>query len=189
MRNLYAFLMTSLDGYHEDADGTLAWANLSDDFAELSDRQLRGIDTLVFGRRTYEGMVAYWTAPEVTAEPSETARSMTDAPKLVASTTLDGPGWANVEVIPGDVAAHLRGLKAGPGRDIAVFGSSTLVAGLLGAGVVDELRIIVMPTLLGAGRTVLDGLAGPVGLDLLWATVYGSGNIHTCYRPRPASAA
>lgn len=190
MRKLFSFVMTSLDGYHETPDRSIAWGNMGDDFDDLSVSQLNDIGVLVFGRATYEGMRAYWPSAEAAAAQPEVARQMRALPKVVCSTTLKDPGWENVTVARDGVAA-VRTLKQEGGKDVAIFGSSTLTGGLLAAGLVDELRLIVSPVLLGAGRTLLDGLtdpAHPVAMTLLRTTTFASGNVLACYRPATVPA-
>lgn len=181
-RQLLAFMMTSLDGSHEHADDGLGWMNLAEDFAAYSIRQLDSVDGLVFGRRTYEGMVAYWTGRGVTESP-EIAERMTRLPKYVCSTSLRDPGWHNVTVLSTEPLKAVAAMKAEPGRGLVVFGSSQLTAGLLAEGLVDELRVMVSPVLLDGGSPLLRGIGRRVPLELLRATTFRSGNVLVCYRP------
>jgi len=182
-RTLFSFMMMSLDGYFEDLDGSIAWMNLSDDFAAFSVSQLNDIGELVFGRRTYDGMVSYWTSDEARASSPETSARMDATPKTVLSSTPGAAGWSNVTVVDGDAVATVTELKQRPGGDVAIFGSSTLTAHLLADGLVDELRVIVAPVLLGGGSSLFAGLDAPVALDLASTTTFGSGNVLLCYRP------
>ena len=185
MPKLIASLLTSLDGYFETTDRSIAWANLSDDFDDHSVSQLNDIGMLLFGRVTYEGMVSFWTTPEAAEGYPEVHRMMNARPKAVFSSTLESVDWAGTTLVSGDPVAAVAELKQ---RDdipgvLAVYGSSSLAATLVDAGLVDELQLVVSPTLLGDGHTVLGGLAGRVDLRLLRATTFGSGNLLLCYRP------
>lgn len=184
-RTLISFVATSLDGYHQDADRGIGWMNLSDDFGEHSIRQLDELGGLVFGRRTYDGMVAYWTSAEAQVTSPEVAARMHALPKTVISHDPDVEEWVNTSVVTADVAGAVAGLKRQPGGPLALFGSSTLTTELLTAGLVDEVRIMVSPVLLGAGTSLFAGLGGGVPLDLLRVTTFRSGNVLLCYRPRP----
>lgn len=153
-------------------------------FATLTERHRRELHVHCYRMR------AYWPSAEAAAAQPEVARQMRALPKVVCSTTLQDPGWENVTVARDGVAA-VRTLKQEDGKDVAIFGSSTLTGGLLAAGLVDELRLIVSPVLLGAGRTLLDGLtdpAHPVAMTLLRTTTFASGNMLACYRPATAPA-
>jgi dihydrofolate reductase len=183
-RKLISFVGTSLDGYHEDTDHGIGWMNLSDDFGEHSIRQLDELGGLVFGRRTYDGMVAYWTSPEAQATSPEVTARMHALPKTVISHDPDVEEWVNTSVVTADVAGAIAGLKRQPGGPLALFGSSTLTTHLIGVGLVDEVRIMVAPVLLGAGMSLFAGLDGGAALDLLRVTTFRSGNVLLCYRPR-----
>src|SRR5919199_5642727 len=83
MRKMFAFLMTTLDGYDEGPDQEFDFWNVDEEFAEFSAQQLAEADTLVFGRVTYEGMAAYWPTPEAKDDDPQVAAMMNDLPKLV----------------------------------------------------------------------------------------------------------
>lgn len=184
MRKLFAFIVTSLDGYFEGPNHEFDWPNVDDEFLEFSVSQLDDIGVLVFGRITFEGMAAYWPSEEAWAGSPAIAERMNSLPKIAVSTTLERADWQNSTLIGGDVSTRLTELKAQPGKDMAIFGSPTLTASLLEAGLVDELRIMVHPILLGAGRSVLSRLTKRVPLRLLRTTVFGSGNVLLVYAPR-----
>jgi len=103
--------------------------------------------------------------------------------KIVFSKSLAGVGWNNSTLVTGDAAATINELKQQPGKDLALFGSPTLTASLLDQGVVDELRVMVHPILLGAGKSLFTGLKGRVPLTLTRATTFSSGNVLLHYRP------
>jgi dihydrofolate reductase len=185
MRQLFVFLMITPDGFADDLDRSLSWANVSDDFNAYSISQLDGVGLLLFGRTTYEGMVEFWTSPEAAEGSPAIAERMNALPKAVASRILASVEWQPTTLVRGDLAPAVAELKAAEGRDIAVFGSSTLVVALLEAGLVDELRFMVAPTLLGDGLPVFADLHARVGLTLLRTTAFASGNVLLCYRPSP----
>lgn len=118
-------------------------------------------------------------------ESPEIARRMTSLPKVVVSTTLTTPGWQNVRVVGEKVAEAIAAMKeaGGDGKDLAVFGSSTLTASLLAAGLVDEVRVIVLPVVLGGGSTLLAGIDRRTTLELVRSTTFRSGKLLVCYRP------
>ncbi|KAA1419819.1 dihydrofolate reductase [Mumia zhuanghuii] len=183
MRTVYAFLLTSVDGYHADAGGGTEWFDIDEEFEEYSRSQEGQIDTIVMGRVTFEMMASYWPTPEAYAEDPVVAGFMNDLPKVVASRTMSEHAWGPTTFVPDGIAEHVRSLKEKPGKDIAIFGSSTLVAELLPTGVVDEVRIIVNPVALGQGQSVLGGLAGPVPLRRTGLREFDGGNVLLTYAP------
>ncbi|MFD1504207.1 dihydrofolate reductase [Georgenia yuyongxinii] len=183
MRRIYAFLLTSLDGYYADPDGGLEWFRTDDELERYSRGQADAIDTIVMGRRTFEMMASYWPTEEASREDPVVVGFMNDLPKIVASRTLSAHPWGPTTFVADDVAGHLAAVKRLPGKDIAIFGSSTLVGTLLPTGVVDELRVVVNPVVLGAGRSVFAGAADPVGLRRSDVRQLGNGNVLLTYRP------
>jgi len=136
----------------------------------------------LLGRRTYEIFAAYW--PNAPAEEQVLAEPLNTKPKHVASTTLGEPlGWQNSAVLGGDVAAAVAALKRDGGGDLHVIGSSELVQTLLEHGLVDELRLMIDPLVLGGGKRIFrdDGLLKP--LRLVAGEVTSTGAILATYAP------
>ncbi|WP_370325107.1 dihydrofolate reductase family protein [Euzebya sp.] len=184
MRTVFAFLLTSLDGNHAGPGGEFGWADIDDDFHAFSLRQLNDIDVVVFGRTTYEHMAAWWPTAEARASDPDTAARMNAVRKVVYSRSLDEATWEGTELVADDAATHLTGLKReGGSGDIAIFGSSTLTASLLDAGVVDELRILVDPIVLGEGQRLFAGVAHRFRLAVSRTTTFRNGNVLLCGAP------
>jgi len=181
MRTIVAFLMISADGYHESADGSLSWHNVDAEFNDFAVEQLDDADTLLFGRRTYQLMAEFWPSPAAVHDDPAVAGRMNSYQKIVVSRTLTSADWAPTTLISDDVPAQVGKLKEQPGRDIALLGSSTLAASLLDLGLIDELRIMVNPVVLGAGRPVLAG-ARRTRLTLARRREFRSGNVLLTYR-------
>ena len=112
---------------------------------------------------------------------------MNELPKLVVSRTLDDPtpAWADTRLVRNDVAAELTTLKQQPGSDIVIMGSSDLTASLLDEGLVDELRIMVNPVVLGDGKSLFRTARSRIALMLLRARPFDSGNLLLSYQPLP----
>ena len=179
---LFSFITTSLDGYYEGPNQEFDWPVVDEEFLAFSVEQLDTIDTLLFGRITYEGMAEYWTSPEAAQDTPEIAHRMNAVDKLVASRTLTAADWAPTRVLSDDVAASLMELKQD--RVIGIFGSSNLTAGLLALGVVDELRVMVNPVALGGGMSVLRSATERIPLRLLRVRPFVSGNVLLTYAPQ-----
>jgi len=180
MRTLYAFEMITLDGYYAGPNDEFDWPLVDDEFNDWSVAQLDRTDTLLFGRVTYLGMSAYWpTAPA----DDPTAQRMNSYPKVVVSRTLDKAEWNNSRLIKDDVAAEITALKNQPGKDIAVFGSFDLTVNLLDLGLVDEVRLMINPLVLGAGKPLFGTAGKRIGLTLKDTKPFASGNVLLTYTP------
>ena len=183
MRKLISFMAVTLDGYSEGPNGEFDWPNVDDEFSEFSISQLNDIDTLLFGRATYEVMAGYWPTPAALEYNPVIAEKMNTISKVVVSRTLDAADWQNTTLVKGNAADAISELKQQPGKDLAVFGSSRLTASLLEQGLVDELRVMVNPILLGAGNSLFRTLNGRIPLELRQTTTFSSGNVLLVYRP------
>ena len=183
MRKLLSFMVVTLDGYYEGPDGEFDWPNVDDEFNEFAISQMNDIGTLVFGRATYEGMASYWPTPASLEDDPAIADRMNSIPKVVFSSTLDSADWENSTLVTGNAAEAIAELKQQPGKDLAMFGSPTLTASLIEQGLVDELRVMVQPILLGAGKSLFGALHHRVPVELERTTVFSSGNVLLHYRP------
>lgn len=112
----------------------------------------------VLGRKTYEVFAAYW--PTAKEEVGEFADLMNEMPKYVASRTLRPPlSWQNSTLLEGDLGETISALKQEEGKDLQVIGSGNLAASLMRLGMVDELRLMIHPLVLGSGKRLFpDGL-------------------------------
>jgi dihydrofolate reductase len=95
------------------------------------------------------------------------ARKMNAVPKYVASNSLAEATWAPVTILSGDVPAKVAELKQQPGRELQIHGSARLGQSLLAAGLVDELRLVIAPVIVGSGRRLFPDGAAPTGLKLV----------------------
>ncbi len=142
----------------------------------------RRADAFLFGRRTYELFAGSWgTIPDMRAHPIGVA--LNSAPKYVASTTLTDPRWENTTVLSGDLAAAIRKLKARPGGELQVHGSSTLIRSLLAMDLVDEITLLTVPVVLGQGRRLFPDAGPDLALELLNSRVDSKGVTIQVYRP------
>lgn len=183
MRKIIAFLVSTVDGYYEGPKQEFDWPLVDDEFNEFAIEQLRETDTLLFGRRTYEGMAAYWPTAAAQEDDPTVAALMNTHPKIVISRTLDRADWANTRLVKDDVVGELTKLKEGSGRYHSIFGSSELTTNLLRLGLVDELRIMVNPIVLGGGNSLFRTATERTSLTLLNVRPFASGNVLLSYRP------
>lgn len=174
-------------GPEEDTDGGFAHGGWSHPFFDETvgagfDDALARAQALLYGRRTWQTMAAAW--PERAGDPF--ADRMNAIPKYVVSSTLadDELTWANTTLIPGESAVPRIGeLRAADGGDLLVMGSSTLARTLLNEGLVDELRLLIEPVLLGGGKTIFPADGALQTLELVSTTTSGTGVLVCIYRP------
>jgi dihydrofolate reductase len=134
----------------------------------------------LLGRRTYEIFAAHW--PTASAEEQVLAVPLGTRPKYVASTTLTEPlGWQNSTLLQGDVAQAVAALKREEGGDILVVGSTELVRTLMRHGLVDELRLIIDPVIVGGGKRLFDDDGALHRLRLVDSQVTTTGAIIATY--------
>ena len=186
MRKLASFLMLTLDGYFEgESPWAIDWHNVDDEFNDFAIKQLDESDCLVFGRATYLGMAQYWPSAEALKNDPQVAARMNSAPKIVVSRTLEEPQppWANTRLIRDP--RELETLKEAEGKDLLVLGSSVLTTSLMEMNLLDELRVIVNPVLIGAGNSLSSSAGRRISLKLLSTREFRSGNVLLTYEPVP----
>lgn len=188
MRKIIAALQTSFDGYIEGTNGEIDWINTWEDPFDL----LPQIDTCVLGGGMYLGYEQYWGA--IMADPTavspytgsvasvgevEYANFARNAHHFVLSKTIASVSWTNSQIVR-DIA-EIGMLKQQPGKDIHAVGGASLVGSLINAGLVDELRVVVEPILLGAGKSLFGDVIGRHALALREMKSLGKGLVRLCY--------
>lgn len=181
MRTIFLLMNVSVDGYFEAPGHDLSWTTSS--FDTFSPDGSQTVDTFLLGRRTYEMMKSFWPTPQAKEVAPEVAKVMNETHKVVASRQPFDPGWHNVTVISGDVAAEVKKLKAQPGKTIAIFGSNTLCVSLMQEGLIDQFNILVNPVALGEGTPLFAGLPNRVALRLRETQRFDSGTALLVYEP------
>ncbi|HLQ14622.1 MAG TPA: dihydrofolate reductase family protein [Candidatus Eisenbacteria bacterium] len=185
MARLIYSVITSLDGYIEDAQGKFDWAAPDEEVHAFVNDQERQIGTYLYGRRTYDVMVFWETAHTVAGQPPhilDYAELWQAADKIVYSRTLDRVSSARTRIEREFNPEEVRQIKAQAGRDISV-GGPELAAEAIKAGLVDEYHLFVHPVLVGAGKSSLPKDVR-VDLELMDERRFGSGVVHLHYRIR-----
>jgi dihydrofolate reductase len=179
MRSVSVFNAVSLDGYFTDARSDMSWAHRSDpEWVEYtSDNAKGGQAMLLFGRKTYQMMAGFWPTPEAEEQMPEVAAGINGAPKMVFSRTLREATWNNTTLVDEDPVAIIRRLKQARGPDMLLMGSGTIIALLAGAGLVDRLQLVVTPIVLGAGRTMFEGVRERLDWKLTGSRRFENGNV------------
>jgi len=184
MRKLAVFNNVSLDGYFTDKNNDMSWAHRDDpEFNAFTAENAKGEGVLVFGRKTYDLMAGFWPTPQAAQMMPEVAEGMNRMPKVVFSRTMDKATWSNTTLVKSDPAGAVRKMKKEPGPDMVIFGSGSIVALLAGGGLIDEYQFVVVPIVLGAGRTMFEGLKERLNLKLTRSRTFGNGNVFLCYEP------
>jgi dihydrofolate reductase len=184
MRKLVATEYVSLDGVFEEP-GQWSFPFWSDAAAQFKLEELMASDAQLLGRKTYEGFAAAW--PTMTDEAGFSER-MNGMPKHVVSRTLERADWHNSHVIRGNVVEAVATLKAQPGQDILLAGSGQLLDTLLRAGLVDELRLMLHPLVLGRGQRLFRDGTDATTFTLTGTRPLANGVIVLTYQPAPPAA-
>jgi dihydrofolate reductase len=179
MRKVVAVEFVSLDGVMESPE-EWAFSYSNDEMEEANASGMAASDAMLLGRVTYEQMAAYW-ANQSGGVPM--VDYMNNTPKFVVSTSLDTVEWQNSTLIEGDVAEEIAKLKQQPGKDIAILGSGTLVRSLLQDDLLDELRLIIHPIVLGSGKRLFEDGGDQKALELVDSKTFGTGVLYLTYQP------
>lgn len=162
-RKVIAHIAMSIDGAVADSDGGMGWIGehaVHPETAAYFEGIWRGASTALLGRVNYEGFAGFWPPvakdPNIGWFPADSAPRHHDmavwldtVEKVVFSRTLKTADWQNARIAERELEDEVRALKAGPGRDIIVLSSVSIIRALMGADLVDELRFTVIPTVLG----------------------------------------
>jgi len=189
------FNRVTADGYFAATDGNLNWVVPDDTLDSAGVEAIPSVDTILFGRRTYEMFERFWpralddssTAadPHAAGRRSPAMRAMAiwinEATKLVFSRTLKDVTWKNSRLVHELDPREIEAMKRQPGRNMIVFGSGSLVSQLTQHGLIDEYQFVVSPILLGSGRPMFSGGSKSSALDLIEVNKYQSGNVMLRY--------
>jgi dihydrofolate reductase len=176
----------SIDGVVEDPGGAEdfkhgGWAfefERGEDGDKFKLDETMGSAALLLGRKTYEGFAEAWPSRE-----GEFADKFNEMPKYVVSSTLKDPEWTNTTVLEGDVADSVKKLRDEVDGDIVVHGSAQLVQALIEHGLVDELRLMVFPVVLGTGTRLFGETSDKRALKLTDSKAVGAGVAIQVYEP------
>jgi dihydrofolate reductase len=195
MRKVIVCNIVSLDGYYEGPGGDVMALPFDEGFDDYNAERLRAADTLLLGRKSYEGFKSYW--PPIADDPDsppverEISRLNNAIDKVVVSDTLtpdQTAPWHNTRIVSRTEAREqISALKQEPGREILIFGSHVLWNDLLANGLVDELHLMIGAGVLGAGTPAFEGRP-PVSLRLVETRTWdGSSLLLTRYAVGPAA--
>ena len=190
MRKLVSSTFVSIDGVvqapggpEEDTSGGFSLGGwtvpyFDETVGEFMDDLMGHPFDLVLGRRTYDIFAGYWP----TAGEEEGAKPLNDAVKHVASRGTPDLTWDRSEQLAGDVVEAVRALQSQDGPELQVHGSGDLLQTLLAAGLVDELRVLTFPVVLGSGKRLFQGGAAPTAYELVSSRTSATGVVMAVYR-------
>jgi dihydrofolate reductase len=181
MRKVVASELVSLDGVMGSPQ-EWAFSYSNDEMEQVNASGMAASDALLLGRATYQEFASYWPYQNGADQPYTAYLNRT--PKFVVSKTLEGPlQWQNSTLIKGDVAKEITELKRQPGKDITIIGSAALVQSLLRDGLLDELRLMVHPVVLGSGKRLFEDEGDQKALELVDSKTFSTGVLYLTYQP------
>jgi dihydrofolate reductase len=179
MSKLIASLFVSLDGVME-APETWHFPYFNEEMGAAIEGAMSSTGAFLLGRRTYQEFAEFW--PNQSAD-EPFAEVMNGMPKYVASTTLDEVAWQNSKLLGPDFASEVSKLKEQVDGDISVTGSATLVRSLLREGLLDELRLMIHPIVVGSGKRLFEDDTANTPLELVESQTFSTGVLNLTYRP------
>ena len=180
MRRVIASEFVSLDGVVEALEKWLG-AYFDEEMGQEITAAMGRADAMLLGRVTYEEWAAFFPSPASEGVPSRDY--MNEVRKYVVSSTLEEPlEWSNSTLIKDNVAEEITRLKRQPGKDISVSGSGILVRSLLEGGLLDELRLMVHPIVVGSGKRLFEEGSDSKALELVDSKTFGTGVVYLTYR-------
>lgn len=196
-RQFFLHINVSLDGYIERDDHDIDWHFADDEFEEYINDVLRSIDGMVFGRTAHEKLAEYWPAaaqqrgdrsqaPDrgVSERHLQAVAMMNQLPKYVVTDSDYTTEWANsVTLSAKNLVDDVAALKSEDGNDIAVFAGATVAQTFLDLNLLDEIRLVVSPVLLGTGTPLFARGQSERRLELVSTRTFASGAVLLCYHP------
>ena len=187
MRKIFVFNLITLDGFFAGPKGEIDWHNYDQEMGIYSAEQMKTLGGLIFGRTTYELMFSYWPTPEGMKSEPVVADIMNTIPKIVFSKTLkpvtDGSIWKHTTVLNEIKPEEIIKLKQQEGKDLAIFGSGTIVQQFTNLGLIDEYRLVVNPIILGDGKPLFKDVTNRRKLKFIDLKEFKNGNVLLKYQP------
>jgi dihydrofolate reductase len=185
MRRLILDTLMSLDGFFSGPKGEIDWFEFEDEDHDWSQQILERVDTLLFGRITYEKFSQYWPK----ADPRDgwdpfIIKQLNELQKVVFSSTLKSAAWKPVTLARGSPSAAIAEMKQMPGKDLVILGSGSLVSEVVREGLVDEYRLRLEPIVLGVGKPLFRDQRERRKLKLVNSTRWKSGVVALHYEAR-----
>jgi dihydrofolate reductase len=187
MRKIIVSNLVTLDGFFEGPNRELDWFVTGEEFFQYVRELLDGVDTILFGKHTYQMMASYWPLASISENDPVIKEKMNCLPKVVFSKTLENVEWGkwnNARLVNENIPWEIKKMKQSPGKDMVIFGSGKLVSSLTQLGLIDEYRLIVNPVILGKGNPLFKGMKDRRSLHLIKTKTLGTGVVihHYCLK-------
>lgn len=189
MAKILVFNSVSLDGYFTDANHDMSWAHRDPNDTEWNEfvsanasGGASGRGAILLGRVTYEMMAGFWPTPAAMEMMPEVAKGMNEMTKIVFSRSMKKAAWSNTKLVKGDLVAEVKKLKQAD-KDMVILGSGTIVSQLTQARLIDAYQVVVVPIVLGSGRTMFEGVRDRLPLKRANTRSFKNGNVVLSYEP------
>ena len=187
MRTITVFNHVTADGFFAGPHGEINWfksIQKDDEYDKYTHAQSKSGGALIFGRTTYEMMKSYWPTPDAIQNDPGMAKVVNNSPKIVFSRMLqsveEGPNWKNIKLFHAIEPEEI--LKRKEERDLTILGSGTIVQQFANLGLIDEYLLVVVPVILGAGKSLFRDVK-KMNLKLLEGRTFKNGIVLLHYRP------
>lgn len=185
MRKIIVFNLVSLDGYFAGTDGNIDWHHVDDEFDKFAIEQTASFGGLIFGKTTYKIFEEFWPKalknPNTSDDDRKVAQIIDDIWKIVFSKSLKKVSWKNSKLYHEIDPKEIQKWKQYDGKDMAIFGSGTIVKQFADLGLIDEYRLLVNPVVLGNGKSFFKGVKKKLELQLTEARRFKNGNVLLTY--------
>lgn len=183
MRKITSFNFITLNGYLHGPGGDISWHRHGEEENQFAVESMNAGNTLLFGRKTYEMMAAYWPSQMAMDNDPKVAEGMNKAEKIVFSRTMKQASWQNTHILNGDVVKEVRLLKSGSGNDLTLLGSGSILSQLAENGLIDEYLFMIDPVAIGTGTSVFGQIRSVIELRLTQVKAFQSGVVLLAYTP------
>lgn len=185
MRKIIVSMNVTLDGFMAGANGELDWhfPMWSEEMSVYICDQLGKTDTILLGRVSYERMAGYWPKKTFEGVELEYADMMNNHTKIVFSQTLDSVNWQNTILVRGDISTQVQKMKQSPGKDMIIYGSSSIVQSFIQEGLIDEFQIWVHPVFIQNGVPMFRDMEENIYLQFIRTRSFRSGVVILYYKP------
>ena len=160
----------------------MSWAHARDaEWNAFQSENAGGAAEFLFGRKTWEMMAGFWPTPQARQMMPAVAKAMNETRKTVFSRTLTEAKWQNSRVVNSDLVTEVRRMKSEAGPDILIMGSGEIVSQLTQAGLIDSYQFVIVPIVIGRGRSLFAGATNRPRLHLTKTRSFGNGNVVAWY--------
>jgi len=177
MKKIIAFEWLSLDGFIGGPNGETDWFVWDEEIEKCAKEFQTTIDTMLFGRTTYEIMAGYWPTLASSTENQMITDFMNDTNKIVFSKTLEKVEWKNSILVREIIPEEIKKIKHQTGRNIIIYGSGSIVSQLMKLDLIDEYQLMINPVVLGSGKPLFQNVKEKSKLKLLNTKTFTSGNV------------